>query len=114
MNTTLTGSGGVSTDTAAFLSENEFRLFVEENGRQLDCSYCGESFRIDSYEDLERARYVQAQLGSGIKRHGGPFCCPACYQRILEKRTKYCRECGQHIESGTYCNRECAIAFCEN
>ena len=114
MSTPHTGSTRALADALSSSSENEFRLFIKDKGQQLDCAYCGNRFGIASYEELARARYVQTQLGSGIKRRAGPFCCRACYQGIKEGRVKYCLECGRGIVSGNYCSLKCAIAFCED
>jgi hypothetical protein len=101
-------------DTASSKNEDATRLFIQDNGQDLVCSYCGIHFLIRSCEDLATARYVQRQLAIGIRARGGPFCCPECHHAIVEGKVKYCIQCGIHIALGNYCSLECAIAFCED
>lgn len=101
-------------DIVSSANTDALRLFIQDNGQELICSYCGNRFHIRSCDDLASAMHVQRLLGAGLEGRGGPFCCPACDQAIVESRIKYCIQCGRHIVSGSYCSMECAIAFCED
>lgn len=95
-------------------NSTEYDTFIEKCGKRLKCSYCGETFEIDNYDDLSDARYVHKQMGAGIEKYGGPFCCSKCLPLIKEEKIKFCIECGKQIKGGKFCSSKCDIAYCEN